>query len=196
MHRDGTQGEPAVSQRAPGPISDPSRISRRQALGRISAVASAGAVAWVVPEILTVKPAAGATLSGPPASTGGTGGGPGTGGTGGGPGTGGTGGGPGTGGTGGGPGTSGGPGTGGGPGAGGPATSGTTTNGTATSGNGTPTKPVTTTAATTSPLGALASTGFNLQRDAEVGAALIAGGWAMQYWASRTQKEQKERPTS
>jgi hypothetical protein len=39
---------------------------------------------------------------------------------------------------------------------------------------------------------ALASTGFNLQRDAEIGAALIAGGWAMQYWSSRTQKE---RPT-
>ena len=65
MHSDGTQGETAASQRAPGcPISDRSRISRRQALGRISAVVGAGAVAWVVPEILTAKPAAGATLSG------------------------------------------------------------------------------------------------------------------------------------
>jgi hypothetical protein len=42
-------------------------------------------------------------------------------------------------------------------------------------------------------LEALASTGLNLQRDAEIGAALIAGGWVMQYWASRTQEE---RPTS
>ena len=40
------------------------RLSRRQAMGRMSAVATAGAAAWVVPEILTAKPAAGATLSG------------------------------------------------------------------------------------------------------------------------------------
>ena len=39
------------------------RLSRRQAMGRMSAVATAGAVAWVVPEILTAKPAAGAALS-------------------------------------------------------------------------------------------------------------------------------------
>src|SRR5580692_10871465 len=38
-------------------------MSRRQAMGRMSAVATAGAVAWVVPEILTAKPAAGAALS-------------------------------------------------------------------------------------------------------------------------------------
>ena len=31
----------------------------------MSAVAAAGAVAWAVPEILTAKPAAGATLSSP-----------------------------------------------------------------------------------------------------------------------------------
>ena len=30
-------------------------------------------------------------------------------------------------------------------------------------------------------------------RDAEIGAALVAGGWAMKYWASRMKKEQ---PTS
>ncbi len=41
-------------------------FSRRQALGRMSAVATAGAAAWVVPEILTAKPAAGATMSGTP----------------------------------------------------------------------------------------------------------------------------------
>ena len=34
---------------------------------------------------------------------------------------------------------------------------------------------------------ALASTGLNLERDAELGAALVAGGWAMQRWASRQQ---------
>ncbi len=43
-------------------------VSRRQLLGRMSAVAAAGAAAWVVPEILTAKPAAGATLSGPATS--------------------------------------------------------------------------------------------------------------------------------
>src|SRR5271167_3631993 len=81
MHSDGTQGETAASQRAPGgPISDRSRISRRQALGRISAVVGAGTAAWVVPEILTAKPAAGAVLSGPVTSPGGSGGGGGTGG--------------------------------------------------------------------------------------------------------------------
>jgi hypothetical protein len=52
---------------------------------------------------------------------------------------------------------------------------------------------VTTGATTTSPVESLAFTGLNLQRDAEIGAALVAGGWAMKYWASRTQKE---RPTS
>ncbi len=30
----------------------------------------------------------------------------------------------------------------------------------------------------------LAFTGLNIQLDAEVGAALIAGGWAMHHWAS------------
>ena len=82
MHSDGTEGETAASQRLPGhPISDRSRISRRQALGRISAVAGAGAAAWVVPEIFMAKPAAGTALSGPATSGGGGGG---TGGSGGG----------------------------------------------------------------------------------------------------------------
>lgn len=49
-----------------------------------------------------------------------------------------------------------------------------------------PTTPAKTTAGTGSGvLSALASTGLDLQRDAEVGAALVAGGWAMQRWASR-----------
>ena len=34
----------------------------------------------------------------------------------------------------------------------------------------------------------LAFTGLDIQRDAEVGAALVAGGWAMQHWASRAPK--------
>ena len=49
------------------------------------------------------------------------------------------------------------------------------------------------TAAATQPSGALAYSGLNIERDAEVGAALIAGGWAVHYWASRTQEE---RPTA
>jgi hypothetical protein len=39
------------------------RFSRRQALGRMSAVATAGAAAWIVPEIMVAKPAA-AAMSG------------------------------------------------------------------------------------------------------------------------------------
>jgi hypothetical protein len=38
-------------------------------------------------------------------------------------------------------------------------------------------------------LSALATTGLDLERDAEVGAALVAGGWAMQRWASRQQAQ-------
>jgi len=44
-----------------------------------------------------------------------------------------------------------------------------------------------TTAAATQPTG-LAYSGLNIQRDVEIGAALVAGGWAMQHWASRTPK--------
>ena len=51
--------EAAIIEPAGFPISDRNRISRRQALGRISAVAGAGAVAWVVPEIFIARPAAG-----------------------------------------------------------------------------------------------------------------------------------------
>jgi hypothetical protein len=129
------------------------RFSRRQAMGRMSAVATAGAVAWVVPEILTAKPAAGAALSGT-SSPGGSasvstsasvGGDPGTGAS--------------------------------------VAASGTAdTNGP---------EGVTTganTSAAVDPPTSLAFTGLNIKRDAEVGAALVAGGWAMQHWASRRAK--------
>jgi hypothetical protein len=92
----------------------------------MSTVATVGAAAWVVPEILTAKPAAGATLSVPVVVA----------------------------------------------------------NPVATSASTTPT----TTAAATQPH-ALAFTGLNLQRDTEIGAALIAGGWALQHWASRTPTE-------
>jgi hypothetical protein len=130
-------------------------MSRRQAMGRMSAVATAGAAAWVVPEIFTAKPAAGAALSG----TGGSGG---TGSVG----------------------------------ASGSVTTSASTGDTGTgasvgaggslgakSPDGVATAADTTTAA--DPSGTLAFTGLNIQRDASVGAALVAGGWAMQHWASR-----------
>jgi hypothetical protein len=113
---------------------DAPRMSRRQALGRMSAVAAAGAAAWVAPEILTAKPAAGAVLSG-------------------------------------------------------------TTAGTTVGGVGgavpeaIPVTEVSTSGSSEPPLkalaGSLATTGMDLQRDAEIGLALVAGGWAMQHWASR-----------
>jgi hypothetical protein len=126
------------------------RLSRRQAMGRMSAVATAGAVAWVVPEILTAKPAAGAALSNAVGSGGGASAGVSTSAS--------------TGGTGASVGASGTVGT------EGP--------------DGVTTAADTTAADPTS----LAFTGLNIQRDAAVGAALVAGGWAMQHWASRTPK--------
>jgi hypothetical protein len=101
----------------------------------MSAVATAGAAAWVVPEILTAKPAGGSTLSGPESLNG--------------------------------------------------ESADDITFGSSTAPE--------TNAATTTP-SSLAFSGFNLQRDAEVGAALIAGGWALQHWASRTSTPEVERP--
>lgn len=43
-------------------------------------------------------------------------------------------------------------------------------------------------AAAGTPGSPLAFTGVDIQRDAELGAALVAGGWAMHRWASRTPK--------
>jgi len=126
-------------------------MSRRQAMGRMSAEATAGAVAWVVPEILTAKPAAGAALSG----TGGSGS----------------------------------------VGASGQVTTSASTGDPGTSAsvgasgsvdaNGPDGAVTAHTAAATGPSGSLAFTGLNIQRDATVGAALVAGGWAMRHWASR-----------
>lgn len=103
-------------------------ISRRAALGRISAGAAVGTTAWVIPQILTARPAAGATLSGSPATLAGT--------------------------------------------------------------TGAPDLPVATAAApdggAPSTLSALATTGLDLERDAEIGAAMIAVGWALHRWASRS----------
>lgn len=106
----------------------------------MSVAATAGAAAWVVPEILTAKPAAGATLSGnhPAPSTGGS-------------------------------------------------TSNPTTSPSTTGGGTGPG-----TSGSTSPGSTLAFTGIDIQRDAEIGAALIAGGWAMHHWASRTPKPATE----
>ena len=145
-------------------------ISRRQALGRMSALATAGAAAWVAPEIITAKPAAGASTSSPPGGSSPTG--SGTTGT-----------------------------TGSGPTAGsGPTTSGATTSGptsspltnasltTDTSGSGSgSTNPGSLVAADQS-ASPLAFTGANLERDAAIGAALVAGGWALHRWASRSPK--------
>jgi hypothetical protein len=114
------------------------RLSRRQAIGHMSAVAAAGAVAWAVPEILTAKPAAGATLSNPDAASVGV----------------------------------------------------WSSSSTDPAGFNGPEG--VTTAVHTAPAAhaanSLAFTGLNIQRDAEVGAALVAGGWAMQHWASRAPK--------
>jgi hypothetical protein len=123
MHTEKTQEDPAAARS----VLTGSRLSRRQAMGRMGALATAGAAAWVVPEILTAKPAAGATLSSPGVVTG---------------------------------------------------------ESASVGALGPPAAPVTSPAATQS--GALAFTGLNLQRDAEIGAALLAGGWAMHHWASRT----------
>jgi hypothetical protein len=106
-------------------------------MGRMSAVAAAGAVAWVAPEILTAKPAAGATLSSPA-----------------------------------GVGTS---------------LAGSTVDPVGTNGPGAVATSVHPSAAVDAP-NSLAFTGLNMQRDIEVGAALVAGGWAMQHWASRGPK--------
>ena len=126
MQSDETQGDAAASR----VISGACRLSRRQAIGRMSVLATAGAAVWVAPEILTAKPAGGATLSAPavmtlPATVGGTLGGP----------------------------------------------------------DGVVSSPAT---SSSSLISTLASTGLDIQRDAEVGAALVAGGWAMHHWASRT----------
>jgi hypothetical protein len=132
----GPRGEEAAGADATEPTAERSgvqRLSRRQALGRLSALATAGAAAWVVPEILTAKPAAGAVLSG---STEGITTSPGS-------------------------------------------VLAATTTGSTTSTSPPPEPPLVTLA------GALAQTGLDLQRDAEIGAALVAGGWAMRHWASR-----------
>ena len=66
MQNEERDGDAAASREASD--SEPlgvARYSRRQAMGRMSALATAGAAAWVVPEILTARPAGGATLSGP-----------------------------------------------------------------------------------------------------------------------------------
>jgi hypothetical protein len=118
MQNEESQGDVAAPRA--NPVGN--RVSRRQAIGRMSVFATAGAAAWVVPEILTAKAAGGATLSAP----------------------------------------------------------------------GVVTRPATVPAAGEppsnqggSPASSLAFTGLNIQRDAEVGAALIAGGWALHHWASR-----------
>ncbi len=121
MQSEETQRDAAAS----GAIPETNRLSRRQAIGRMSMFATAGAAAWVVPEILTAKAAGGATLSAP----------------------------------------------------------GVVTDASAPALTPATEEPRSNPAGT--PANSLAFTGLNIQRDAEVGAALIAGGWALQHWASR-----------
>lgn len=121
MQSEETQRDAAAS----GAIPETNRLSRRQAIGRMSMFATAGAAAWVVPEILTAKAAGGATLSAP----------------------------------------------------------GVVTDASAPSLTPATEEPRSNPGGT--PANSLAFTGLNIQRDAEVGAALIAGGWALQHWASR-----------
>ncbi len=119
------------------------RYTRRQMLGRVSTGAAVGAAAWVVPEILTAKPASGATLSVNPPNTGGGG-------------------------------------------------TGVSTSPTSTGSTGTPTPATDASTSdggkTPATSGSLAFTGLDIKRDAEIGAAMIAGGWAMHKWASRVPK--------
>jgi hypothetical protein len=121
MQKDEAEGGVAASGAIPGE----SRVSRRQAIGRMSVFATAGVAAWVAPEILTAKPAGGATLSAPVVGASNLNG--------------------------------------------ALETPGATVKAPGPANNNT-----------------LAFTGLNIQRDAEVGAALLAGGWAMHYWAART----------
>jgi hypothetical protein len=118
----------------------PPRLSRRQAMGHMSAVAAAGAVAWVVPEILTARPAGGATLSSPVSDGASVG-----------------------------------------------SLTGGSTDPVSMNGPDGVTAAVHTTPAADS-ANPLAFTGLIIQRDAEVGGALVAGGWAMRHWASRSPK--------
>jgi hypothetical protein len=129
-------------------------ISRRQAMGRMTAVATAGAAAWVIPEILTATPAAGAALSGTGSGGGGSVGVSGN--------------------------VSTSASTGGSPAAG--ASVGASGSASTDGPNGV--RSAADTTATAGP-SSLAFTGLNIERDAAVGAALVAGGWAMQHWASR-----------
>ena len=149
MERHGSKRDGEIHPAAPGDAPSGRTISRRQALGRMSVVATAGAVAWVVPEIMTAKPAAGASLSLAP-----DGGGDGP------------------------PGVTTPPGT----------ISGGAPSGGASSMGASSGDPTSGSATASIPSRSLAFTGIDIQRDAEIGAALIAGGWAMHHWASRTPK--------
>jgi len=101
----------------------------------MSAVAAAGAAAWVAPEILTATPASGAPLSGATEA----------------------------------------------------AVMGASP---ATSAASTGEPPIVTLA------GSLATTGLDLERDAVIGGALVAGGWAMKHWASRPLRVAAEGPVA
>jgi hypothetical protein len=64
------QSEGAEKFGGAGPSVGTNRLSRRQVMGRAGAVAGATAVAWVVPEILVARPGSAAGLSGNPGGNG------------------------------------------------------------------------------------------------------------------------------
>jgi hypothetical protein len=138
---DGKATDPGGSRGDPPDNKMAVRFSRRALLGGISTGAAAGTATWIAPEIFITKPAAGATLSGPPVGLGG--------------------------------GVVGGP---------------TSSPNTATVASNSQQS------AGTNPgfLAGLANTGLDLERDAEVGVALVGAGWAMQYWASRRPQQAAE----
>jgi hypothetical protein len=64
------QSEGAETSRGARQRAGTNRLSRRQVMGRAGAVATATAVAWVVPEILVAQPGSAAGLSGNPGGNG------------------------------------------------------------------------------------------------------------------------------
>jgi hypothetical protein len=128
------------------------RMSRRAVLGQLSMGGAVGVSAWVVPQILTAKPAAAATLSGAPNQSVGTA-------------------------------------TASPVESAGPATAPSTSEST---GGSTGTQPSTGSASgerTPATLSSLAATGIDVREEAEIGAVMVAAGWAIQRWASRVPSE-------
>jgi hypothetical protein len=136
-------------------------LSRRQALGKVSKGAAAvGVAAWVMPEILVARPTVAGAMSNPPSGGSAAGGGPGA-----------------NGGQQAGPTSSGG-------GAGTPSATVAQSSGAAGAPGGAGAASPTTAGSASS--GTLPFTGLNAIQDAEIGVGMIACGWILKRWASRT----------